>query len=78
MTKNLKTLGKDLNQGVLTELAEEVFICSEEVLEDWENSTLEKIICEALYSTNDFYMDDAFDTEKLITINDLVVRLRTE
>lgn len=77
MRQSLDTLGKNLNQDSLRELAEYVFITSEAVIEDWQDYTLAKIIEEALFTTNDFYMDDAFDSEAVIEVNKLIVQLRT-
>jgi len=76
--RRLDTLGRNLDQKVLIELAKEVFPDGyKETLNAWKRYTLSGIVSELLFSTNDYYMEEAFDIEQVMKINDLIVKLRT-
>jgi len=78
MTRRLDTLCKDLNKKALVKLVKEVFPeAHREILNDWKNYDLEKIMGEVLSSANDYYMDGAYDAEQLIKVNDLLIKLRS-
>lgn len=81
----LKTLGKELDQITLSEIAvllgEDILVeCGDKekgwMVEEWQTQTLKDILCDVLFHANDLYMDEIFQDKDIIKINQLVVTLR--
>jgi len=77
MRRNLDTLGKELNQNVLKDLAVYVFFTWEETLEDWQETTLAGIMDQCLSVASDYYLEEAFSDKDIVKTNKLIIKLRT-
>jgi len=77
MRRSLDTFGKDLNQETLKVLCQHVFFTWQEILKDWQGTTLAGIMDQCLFVANDYYLEEAFSDEDIIITNKLIIKVRT-
>ncbi|ATF13657.1 hypothetical protein A616_17215 [Brevibacillus brevis X23] len=85
MWNTMQALGKDLDQLILSEIAD---LLGQDVpvengheeegwmVKKWQDKSLSEIMIDTLTSANDFYMDEILSDNDILKINKLIIALR--